>query len=55
MFNARYKKDKQIYQVLDTYLDPIYGVTMFLIWQKGWKWRPAASFVPPNWKEENNT
>ena len=52
MFNARYKKDKQIYQVLDTYLDPIYGVTMFLIWQKGRKWRPAASFVPPNWEEK---
>ena len=56
MFNAKYLKNNKVYQILDTYLDPIYPVTMFLIWDNGgWRWRPASNFVPPNWREKNNT
>jgi len=53
MFKVKHKETKKIYQVLDTYLDSIHGVTMFLIWDnKGWRWRPAHNFIPPNWEED---
>lgn len=53
MFKVKRKKDSKIYQVLDTYLDPIYGVTFFLIWDNNdWRWRSAKDFVPPNYEME---
>lgn len=53
MFRAKRKNTEEIFQVLDTYLDEIFGQTYFLIWENnGWRWRPAKNFVPPNWEEE---
>lgn len=52
MFKVKDKKTKQIVTVLDTAIDEIYGETFFLIWEnKGWRWRNAQRFVPPNWEE----
>lgn len=49
MFKAKYFIDRNIYQVLDTTIDPITGETIFLIWyQEKWHWIPSRYFVPPN-------
>ena len=49
MFNARYKKDRQVYQILDTSIDSLLGITMFLVWyQNEWRWLFASDFYPPN-------
>lgn len=53
MFNVKSIKSEEVTKVLDVYLDPIFGVTMFLIWENGgWRWRPASNYIPPNWKGE---
>lgn len=55
MFNVKRKSTGEIHQVLDTYLDGTLGVTYFLIWENNdWRWRPASSFVPPNYNLDNN-
>ena len=55
MFNVKRKTTEEIFQVLDVYLDPTLGVTYFLIWENNdWRWRPASSFVPPNYNLENS-
>lgn len=52
MFKVKKKENEKIYQVLDTSVDDIYGLTYFLIWENnGWRWRDAKNFVPPNWEE----
>lgn len=49
MFNARYKKNRQIYQILDTSIDSLLGITMFLVWYENeWRWLFASDFYPPN-------
>ena len=54
MFRAKRKNTEEIFQVLDTYLDEIFGQTYFLIWENnGWRWRPAKNFVPPNWEAKD--
>lgn len=51
MFKVRRKGTDNIVQVLDTYLEPILGVTYFFIWENdSWRWRPADSYVPPNYE-----
>ena len=53
MFKVKDKKTKQIYQVLDTMIDDIFGVTFFLVWDNGgWRWRLAKNFIPPNYELE---
>lgn len=53
MFNVKNIKNEENTKVLDVYLDPVFGVTMFLIWENGgWRWRPASNYIPPNWKGE---
>lgn len=56
MFKAKRKDNNKLYQVLDTYCEPPFHFTYFLIWENdGWRWRPADKFVPPNWEgDENN-
>ena len=55
MFKVRRKHQEEIYQVLDVYMDETTGATFFFLWENGgWRWRPAESFVPPNWKEDRN-
>jgi len=55
MFKAKRKDSGQVYQILDTFFDPVTQYTYFLIWENnGWRWRPASKFVPPNWKGDNN-
>lgn len=50
MFKVKHINNKQIYQVLDTYFDETFHQTYFLIWDNdGWRWRPAANYVPPNY------
>lgn len=52
MFKAKRKSTGEILQVLDVYLSDI-GATFFLVWENdGWRWRPADSFVPPNYEKE---
>lgn len=53
MFKAKYKPTGEIFQVLDTTVDPVLGVTHFLVWNNGgWRWYSASNFVPPNYEEE---
>lgn len=55
MFKVKRKDTGEIYQVLDVYYQELYHQTYFLVWDNnGWRWRPATSFVPPNYeaKEE---
>lgn len=55
MFNARYKPTGEIFQVLDTTVDPILGITHFLVWNNGgWRWYCASNFIPPNWIEKED-
>ena len=54
MFRVKNIKTKEIFQVLDTMVDDVYGVTFFLIWEAhGWRWRDAKNFVPPNYEIED--
>jgi len=54
MFKVKRKDTKEIYQVLDVYLDNVFQTTYFLIWENdGWRWRPAKNFVPPNYEVKN--
>jgi len=56
MFNARYIPTGEIFQVLDTTVDPKFGITHFLIWNNGgWRWYNAKNFVPPNWNYEEKS
>ena len=49
MFKVKEIKTQKIIQVLDAYCDE-YGKAWFLIWENdGWRWRPAESYVPPNY------
>lgn len=53
MFRVKRIKDGEIVQVLDTYLDSIFGLTYFLVWENnGWRWRPANKYCPPNYDEK---
>ncbi len=53
MFKVKRKQTGKIYQVLDTYCEPPFYQTYFLIWENGgWRWRKAKNFVPPNYEEE---
>ena len=55
MFKAKYKPTGEIFQVLSTTVDPVTGVTHFLIWNNnGWRWYSAKNFVPPNYEEKEN-
>ena len=55
MFKVKRIDNQKIYQVLDTYCDPTFHHTYFLMWDNnGWRWRPADKFVPPNWEGEDN-
>lgn len=49
MFKVKEIKTGEIIQVLDTFCDE-YGAAWFLIWVGKWVWRPAADYVPPNYK-----
>lgn len=50
MFKVKKIKTQEIVQVLDTYFDETFHQTYFLIWDNdGWRWRPAANYVPPNY------
>jgi hypothetical protein len=52
MFKVKNRKTQEIVQVLNVYLDEIYGITYFLIWENNsWRWRLADNYVPPNWEE----
>ena len=54
MFRVKNIKTKEIFQVLDTMVDDVYGVTFFLIWENhGGSWRDAKNFGPPNYEIED--
>lgn len=54
MFKVKRKNTGEIFQVLEAYVDEIYGTTFFLVWENGnWRWRAASGFVPPNYEEDN--
>lgn len=50
MFKVKRIETGEIFQVLAAQYEENTGLTMFLIWDKGWKWRPAYNFVPPNYE-----
>ena len=51
MFKVKRIKDGEIFQVLDTYIDDVYGITYFFLWDNdGWRWRAAKNFCPPNYE-----
>ena len=53
MFKAKRISDNQIFQVLDTYIDELYGNTYLLIWDNdGWRWRNSKNFIPPNYEQK---
>ena len=53
MFKVKKISTGEIVIVLQASVDEIYGETHFLIWEnKGWRWRPAKNFVPPNYNME---
>ena len=55
MFKVKRIDNEQIYQVLDTYFDDMFHKTYFLIGDNdGWRWRPAAMYVPPNYVKGEN-
>ena len=55
MFKAKRKSNNEIYQILSTYVEEISGTTFFLVWESDdWRWRPASSFVPPNYEIKEN-
>ncbi len=50
MFKVKRKETGKICLVLDTFFDPMFHTTYFLIWESdGWRWRPADKYVPPNY------
>lgn len=54
MFKAKRKSNGEILQVLSVYIDDVNGTTFFFVWENnGWRWRPADSFVPPNYEIPN--
>ena len=56
MFNAKQKSTGEILQVLSVFTPPELDVTYFFVWENnGWRWRPANSFVPPNYEIEKET
>ena len=55
MFKAKYKPTGEIFQVLSATVDPVTGITHFLVWNNdGWRWYSAKNFVPPNYEEKEN-
>lgn len=51
MFKVKRIKDGEIFQVLDTYIDDMYGITYFFLWDNdGWHWRAAKNYCPPNYE-----
>lgn len=53
MFKVKRRLTGEIHMVLDVYVEDLHGVTYFLIWENdGWRWRPADSFVPPNYERK---
>ena len=49
MFKAKRIDTGDIDVVLDTFYEPEFHQTYFLIWKNdGWRWRPAHKYVPPN-------
>ena len=58
MFKAKRKNTGEIFQVLSVYCEETTGSPYFLVWENNdWRWRPASSFVPPNYnleKEKDN-
>ena len=56
MFKAKRKSTGEILQVLSVFTPPELDVTYFFVWENnGWRWRPANSFVPPNYEIEKET
>lgn len=55
MFKAKRKSTGEIHQILDVYTDNELDITYFFLWENGdWRWRPASSFVPPNYNLEDS-
>ena len=55
MFKAKRKSTGEIHQILSVYTDNEINVTYFFLWENGdWRWRPASSFVPPNYNLDSN-
>lgn len=55
MFKAKRKSTGEIHQILDVYTDNEINVTYFFLWENNdWRWRPASSFVPPNYNLDKN-
>lgn len=51
MFKVKRISDGEIFQVLDTCTDELFGITYFFMWDnEGWRWRSAKNFVPPNYE-----
>ena len=48
MFKAKRIDTGAIEVVLAVDYSDIFHQTYFLIWKDGWRWRPAAMYVPPN-------
>lgn len=48
MFKAKRIDTGDIDVVLAVDHDDTFHQTHFLIWKDGWRWRPAAMYVPPN-------
>ena len=54
MFKAKYKKDNQTYQILDTHFNEMFQQIYFLYWDTNkqcWAWENASNFLPPNINE----
>ena len=48
MFKAKRIDTGAIDVVLAVDYSDIFHQTYFLVWKDGWRWRPAAMYVPPN-------
>jgi hypothetical protein len=48
MFKAKRIDTGDIDIILAVDHDDTFHQTHFLIWKNGWRWRPAAMYVPPN-------
>ena len=44
MFKVKRIETGKIYEVLDTYCEPPFHFTYFLIWENKWCWRPADKY-----------
>ena len=51
MFKVKRIETGKIYEVLDTYCEPPFHFTYFLIWEGRWCWRPADKYEL--YEEEN--